>query len=88
MKWFFLILGAVVFAVGLTLFLRAGQDRAALRRYGLCAYLGLGTAVLCAILLLEPVLSRAPAILTWGAAFAVFILAGSLLLRPGFRKKP
>ena len=31
MKWFFLILGALVFAAGLALRLRSGQDRAAPR---------------------------------------------------------
>lgn len=87
MKWFFLILGALVFAAGLALRLRSGQDRAAQRRYGLCAYVGLGAVVLCGILLLEPVLSRTPALLTWGGAFAVFSAAG-MLLRPGLRKKP
>ncbi len=82
MKWFFLALGAALLAAGLALRLRGGQDRAAQRRYGLCAYLGLGAVMLGGVLLLEPVLSQVPAAVTWGAAFAVFLLAGALLLRP------
>lgn len=87
MKWVLLVFGVVLFAAGLYLLLKRRGDRAHLKLYGGCAYLGLCLGVLGGILLLEPVLSRWPAVVSWGAAFAIFLAAGGLLLRPGFGKK-
>lgn len=86
-----MFLGILTFIVGLYFLVKNYKDGKYIKKYGVISYIGLGIAVLGAILLMEPIFTKLPpnlsGVLPSFISLAIFMVSAKLLLKPTFLKK-